>query len=155
MHRPTLFQYPFRAHAQVHHQVFKADNTYHLQRPEDKWLITFAWWNFPLMLGIHAPVVAAFEYFGIHVALGAVLSMSTYYFCYEYFHFCMHKPGTRFFENTRLFRFINKHHRLHHKFMFRNLNVVLPLADLTFGTLMLTPKPPLVVSEKILQTTAR
>ncbi len=35
MHRP-LWDYPFRAHALVHHQVFRADNTYHLRCEADK-----------------------------------------------------------------------------------------------------------------------
>ncbi len=143
MHRPTLFHYPFRTHAQVHHQVFKADATYHLQKPEDKWLITFAWWNYPLLLVINLPVLTIPEYFGVHVLLGAALGMSTYYFLYEYLHFHMHKPGAHSFEKSRFFRFINNHHLIHHKFMHRNLNIVLPLADLTFGTLLLRPKQPL------------
>jgi hypothetical protein len=140
MHRPTLFHYPFRAHAQIHHQVFKADKSYHLDDENNKWLITFAWWNYPLLLGLHAPVMIALEMAGLHVTAGIILGMSTYYFTYEYLHFCMHSPKSRFFENWKVFQFINRHHLIHHKYMHRNLNVVMPLADLTLGTLILKPR---------------
>jgi hypothetical protein len=140
MHRKTFIEYPFKAHAQVHHQVFKSDKTYELQNPEDKWLITFAWWNYPLLLGLQSPIILAFELAGIHIALGAMMGMTFYYFAYEYLHFCMHKPEGRFFENWAAFKFINRHHTIHHKYMHRNLNVVFPLADLVLGTLILRPK---------------
>ena len=36
MHRPVgKFDYAFRSHALVHHHVFKADHTYHLQQEKD------------------------------------------------------------------------------------------------------------------------
>jgi hypothetical protein len=37
MHRPLgPFTYPFRSHALVHHQIFRADESYHLINEEDK-----------------------------------------------------------------------------------------------------------------------
>jgi len=143
MHRPTFFTYPFRAHAQIHHQVFKADKSYLLHEGTNKWLITMAWWNYPGLLALHAPIIVVLELSGIHVSAGIVLAMSFYYFLYEYLHFCMHSTKGRFFEKTWVFRFLNNHHLIHHKFMHRNLNVVFPLADITFGTLILKPKHPI------------
>jgi sterol desaturase/sphingolipid hydroxylase (fatty acid hydroxylase superfamily) len=48
----------------------------------------------------------------------------------------MHLPKMRFVEKTNLFRKLNGHHLLHHRYMNRNYNVVLPFADLIFGTLL-------------------
>lgn len=144
MHQISFgLRYPFKAHAQVHHHVFKSDQSY-LWRPGiDIWLITFAWWNFPLILLLNSPFLIVMEWMGWHVSVGVIAAMSTYYFLYEYLHFAMHKPEGRLVEKWRLFKFINRHHLIHHKFMHRNLNVVLPLADFLLGTLILHPKTPI------------
>ena len=55
---------------------------------------------------------------------------------YEYLHWCMHLPKARQFECFGLFRRINGHHILHHRYMHKNFNVILPIADLCLGTLM-------------------
>ncbi len=50
MHRPVgSFDYPFKAHAVIHHHVFKADHTYHLINPADRKTIPMAWWNGPVL----------------------------------------------------------------------------------------------------------
>lgn len=143
MHRPILgFRYPFRAHALTHHRIFSWDATYQLQRSEDLPNVTFAWWNFPVLLGLNAGLVTGVAlaiaggwnaYFWVigAVALGV---LAAYYAAYEYLHFCMHVRTGRWFERTAWFRFIDDHHRMHHRNPTRNLNVVLPLADLLFRT---------------------
>jgi len=59
--RVTFFSYPFERHAMVHHQIFKADETYHLINEEDKYTIPMAWWNGPAIIavGIIPFIVAA------------------------------------------------------------------------------------------------
>jgi len=49
-------------------------------------------------------------------------------------HLEMHKPEKRFFGDWRLYKFLARHHYLHHKHPDKNLNVVLPLADYVLGT---------------------
>src|SRR5208282_2077392 len=71
---------------------------------------------------------------------GAVLACSIYYGAYEYMHWCMHLPRKRHVERSGIFFRLNGHHLLHHRYMNRNFNVVLPLADLCFGTLLLRSK---------------
>ena len=39
-----------------------------------------------------------------------------------------------------LFRRLNGHHLLHHRYMHKNFNVVFPLADFCLGTLMVRSK---------------
>jgi len=139
MHRPVgSFRYAFQAHAVVHHSTFKADQTYHLIEEKDKSTIPMAWWNGPaLILLAILPCLILCLFIG-HWALlaGAVLGMSIYYGVYEYIHWCMHLPKARRIEKPWLFRRLNGHHLLHHRYMHKNFNVVFPLADLCLGTLM-------------------
>lgn len=139
MHRPFgRFDYAFNAHALVHHKKFKADHTYHLQKEEDKRTIPMAWWNGPLLIlisGIPFDLVGWFlGTWAIPITAAAVIGM--YYGAYEYLHWCMHLPKRRRLEFSWPFRRLNGHHLLHHRYMRKNFNVVLPLADLCLGTLL-------------------
>lgn len=143
MHRPLArFRYAFHAHARVHHQVFKADHTYHLHDEKDKYTIPMAWWNGPVLIALAAvPYVLASWFFGEWgIAVGAALATAAYYGSYEYLHWCMHLPKGRRIEQPWGFRRLNGHHLLHHRYMHKNFNVVLPLADLCLGTLLLRSK---------------
>jgi sterol desaturase/sphingolipid hydroxylase (fatty acid hydroxylase superfamily) len=46
----------------------------------------------------------------------------------------MHVPRRRHIERSRWFRALQGHHRMHHVYYYRNLNVVLPIADWVLGT---------------------
>lgn len=143
MHKPIgSFRYPFEAHALVHHRIFKADHTYHLEHIENKRLIAMAWWNGPVLVGLCLVpfVIAAFVTQKWGLVCGAAISCSIYYAAYEYMHWCMHLPRKRHVERSGIFFRLNGHHLLHHRYMHKNFNVVLPLADLILGTLMLRSK---------------
>lgn len=143
MHRPVgKFDYPFRAHAVVHHQTFKADHTYHLVHQKDKETIPMAWWNGPvLILLAQVPMLPIALLFGQWAILvGSVSSLTCYYIAYEYIHWCMHLPKKRHVERSGIFFRLNGHHLLHHRYMHKNFNVVCPLADLCMGTLLLRSK---------------
>jgi hypothetical protein len=143
MHRPIgSFSYPYRRHALVHHRIFKSDHTYHLINEKDKVTIPMAWWNGPALVTIAStPFVLASLLSGSWgILCGAALATSVYYGAYEYMHWCMHLPRKRHVERSGIFFRLNGHHLLHHRYMNRNYNVVLPLADLCFGTLMLRSK---------------
>jgi len=93
------------------------------------------WFALPMFIGFHLPFLWAIEHFtGIPSLWGGVAAITAYYAVYEYFHFCMHVPGGRWFETLRPFKFAKEHHRIHHKYMQQNLNVYFPLADLCLGT---------------------
>jgi hypothetical protein len=139
MHRPLgWFRYPFQAHAVVHHHVFKGDRTYHLKNDADKETIPMAWWNGPalILIGMLPMLGLAWCVGSWAVALGAVLAIAGYYCGYEYLHWCMHLPKARRVERSWLFQRLNGHHILHHRYMHKNFNVILPLADLCLGTLL-------------------
>lgn len=50
-------------------------------------------------------------------------------------HTQMHMPADTFFAQWRVFRFLARHHYLHHQFTGKNYNVVCPGADVVMGTL--------------------
>lgn len=143
MHRPVgPFTYPFRAHALVHHRIFRADESYHLLNEADKETIPMAWWNGPVLVLICAvPFCVASWFVGSWaLAISAAVTSAAYYATYEYLHWCMHLPRKRFVERSGIFFRLNGHHILHHRYMHRNFNVVFPLADLCLGTLLLRSK---------------
>ena len=143
MHRPLgKFTYPFVSHALVHHHIFKADHTYHLINEEDKFTIPMAWWNGPvlILIGLLPFVLVAWLTGKWGIPVGAALASSSYYGAYEYMHWCMHLPRKRNVERSGIFFRLNGHHLLHHRYMHKNFNVVLPLADLCLGTLLLRSK---------------
>jgi multisubunit Na+/H+ antiporter MnhE subunit len=139
MHRPVgRFRYAFKAHTLVHHKIFKADKTYHLEDEKDKATIPMAWWNGPVLIAIFMTpfvgVAVLCESWG--VVLGALVAVCAYYGAYEYLHWCMHLPKARRLERSWIFRRLNGHHLLHHRYMNKNYNVVFPLADLCLRTLL-------------------
>lgn len=143
MHRPFLkFRYPYERHTLVHHRIFKADHTYHLINEHDKKTIPMAWWNGPVLIAVGMlPFLGAslwFEKWGL--LSGAAIVSASYYAAYEYMHWCMHLPKQRHVERSGIFFRLNGHHLLHHRYMKKNYNVVLPLADLLLGTLLLRSK---------------
>lgn len=143
MHRPLWrFRYAFHAHAIVHHHTFKADDTYHLINEKDKETIPMAWWNAPVLIciGLSPIALLAWAVGQWAILAGAAVCFTAYYGTYEYIHWCMHLPKSRRLERSWLFRRLNGHHLLHHRYMHKNLNVVLPLADLILGTLLLRAK---------------
>lgn len=140
MHRPVgKFRYPFETHTLIHHRVFRADETYHLIHPKDAKTIPMAWWNGPALVAVGMlPFVGMAGWLGHWWLLaGAGLACAGYYGAYEYIHWCMHLPRKRTVERAGVFFRLNGHHLLHHRYMRKNFNVVLPLADLFLGTLLL------------------
>lgn len=143
MHKPLgKFRYPFESHALIHHRIFKADHTYHLIKESDKKTIPMAWWHGPVLVGCCQLPFIIFAIFSQKwgIFAGAAVAFTVYFTAYEYLHWCMHLPRQRHVERSGIFFRLNGHHLLHHRYMHKNFNVVLPLADLCFGTLILRSK---------------
>jgi len=139
MHRRIpLFSYPFERHALTHHRIFKADETYHLQCEENKNTVPMAWWNGPVLIAVAQIPFATLAFFagGMALLCGSFLASCLYYGAYEFLHWCMHIPKKRHVERSGIFFRLNGHHLLHHRYMNKNFNVVLPLADFLLRTLM-------------------
>ncbi len=144
MHRPFFnFTYPCTSHRDVHHKLFKADHTYHVQKEEDKKKIPMAWWNGFALVSASSLPFWIIGYLVGHIwiiSIPAVVTFAAYYATYEYIHWCMHLPRKRNVERTGIFFRLNGHHLLHHRYMHKNFNVVLPLADLCLGTFLARSK---------------
>jgi hypothetical protein len=143
MHRPFFsFTYPFRSHALIHHHVFKSDHTYHVVREADKKIIPMAWWNGPVLIftGMLPVLALTIPFHRWDMTLGMFFAFTAYYAAYEYMHWCMHLPKARRVERSWIFHRLNGHHLLHHRYMHKNFNVVMPVADLCMGTLLLRSK---------------
>lgn len=163
LHRPWLPPAMFTAHTLVHHQLCKHDDTFRVTEPEQEEALTFQWWAAPILIALNMlPYVAAallFHAWGspawtaVMCTVGVIVLL--YYFAYEGFHYLMHKPSLPWIERRRFFKFIEKHHQLHHVYMGRNFNVVLPLADLVLGTLVLNDPLPAKVTEPAARQVAR
>lgn len=150
LHRPWLPKECFTNHTLIHHQLCKFDDTFHVVEEEQQEALTFQWWGGPALIAISiapwALLAIALRTLGVILPYVAFLITFTvvtsiYYAGYEGLHFLMHKPTFPFIERSRPFQFIKRHHRIHHVHMNRNLNVLLPLADLMLGTLV-TQVPP-------------
>jgi len=138
-HSVKWFRYPFERHALVHHRIFKADHTYHLVNEPDKKTIPMAWWSGPAIVAVcQLPfLVPALLLHKWGILCGAAVACTLYFTAYEYLHWCMHLPKKRHVERSGIFFRLNGHHLLHHRYMGKNFNVVLPLADLCCFTLLL------------------
>ena len=135
-HSPKYIYRTFREHTLVHHQIYKGDDTYHTHEDHPS-KVPMDWWALPAMVGFHLPLFLSVQH-ATHIPSlwGGVAAISIYYTLYETFHWAMHVPkASRFLSRFRYYRFLDAHHRVHHKYMLSNLNVLFPLADLTLGTL--------------------
>lgn len=145
LHRPWLPKECFTNHTLIHHQLCKYDDTFRVVEEEQHEALHFQWWGGPVLIAI-----GALPWAGIALGLGAagvatpwlpflvtfLATTSLYYAGYESLHYLMHRPMVPWIERSRPFRFLERHHRIHHVHMNRNLNVLLPLADLILGTLV-------------------
>ena len=163
LHRPWLPESCFTSHTLVHHQLCKFDDTFHVVEEEQEEALTFQWWGGPLLVLINivpwvliswglASLGVSFPYIALVVSFA--VGMSLYYLGYEGLHHLMHKPSSPFIARSRYFKFIERHHRIHHIHMDRNLNVLLPLADFCLGSLV-TKMPAVVPTPEAARTLAR
>ena len=135
-HTPKYNYSMFRKHTLVHHQIYKGDETYHTHEAEPD-SVPMNWWALPMMVAGHLPVFFFLQWLtGIPSVWGGVAAIVVYFTIYESIHWAMHVPrAATFLERFSAYRALDAHHHVHHKYMLSNLNVVLPLADMCFGTL--------------------
>jgi len=149
MHRRMpLVPYPFELHAMLHHRIFQADKTFHATDDFAKSHVTFVPRDYLILLLVNAPLYVTLEFFtGWPITIGSTIAILGYLGMFDLLHYCFHVPERRWFESIGAFRWLKKHHLLHHKYQTRNLNVVLPIADTLLGTLVSKPNPGATVLE--------
>lgn len=85
------------------------------------------------------PFAAIIAFFSIPGAIIFPCVAVGHHYLWNLIHIEMHKPEKRFFYNWPIYKFLARHHFLHHVYPEKNFNVVLPLADFVLGTAA-TPK---------------
>ena len=156
LHRPWLPKECFTQHTLIHHQLCKFDDTFHVVEEEQHEALHFQWWGGPVLIMIGASPwillsiglsLAGVSLPYIPFVLAFIGGNTLYYVGYESLHYLMHKPAVPLIERSRPFQFIKRHHRIHHVYMNRNLNVLLPLADWVLGTLVTEMPSPTATPE--------
>lgn len=134
--RFPLLPYPYKLHAQSHHVIFLGDDTYTAAHTDPRTKhVTFAPLDYLLILSAHGVMFLAFEWLtGIVVMMGGLAAILSYLAAFDLLHYRWHVPSDTWFQRTRLFQWMKARHRLHHGNPTRNLNLIVPLADLCFGT---------------------
>ena len=67
-------------------------------------------------------------------AMTFVMVVCLHHGMWNQIHLEMHKPEQRFFSQWATYKFLARHHYLHHRYPHKNFNVVFPLADYVLGT---------------------
>lgn len=62
------------------------------------------------------------------------LVVALHHLIWNQVHLEMHKPENRFFSQWAIYRFMARHHFLHHRHPDKNFNVAFPIGDWIFGT---------------------
>lgn len=144
MHKPNrILPYGY-LHMTSHHATFGAADTYIVVREEMREHgIAFTWREyvlFPLFCSaIYVPVELLT---GRPIVIGALAAVYVGLIIFDAIHSSFHAPRGSRLERSAVFRFLNRHHRLHHERTWKNFNVVLPLADWCLGTLVTEPADP-------------
>jgi hypothetical protein len=135
MHKKTWISYPFELHAMLHHQIFRHDDTYHAISEDMKTHVTFVPRDYILLLLVNTPIFMGMELLLQRpILIGAWMAVLTYLAFFDILHWSFHVPAERRMERLGIVRWLKEHHRLHHQYQNRNLNVVFPLADFVFRT---------------------
>lgn len=80
------------------------------------------------------PVAALIALVSTQGAITLIVVVCLHHFIWNKIHLEMHKPEDRFFSKWSAYKFLARHHYLHHQHPNNNFNVVLPLADYILGT---------------------
>lgn len=80
------------------------------------------------------PVSAALACVSVIAAPMFLLVVSLHHLIWNQIHLEMHKPEGRFFANWAAYRYVARHHFLHHRHPDKNFNVAFPVGDWLFKT---------------------
>jgi len=129
--RLRSFNRMFEHHAILHHRHYsKVFNDKPVAAGEDRHLRLSIREGFLEAL----PIAAFLATISLEGAIIFEMVVCLHHFIWNKIHLEMHKPEERFFSDWRLYKFLARHHYLHHQHPDKNFNVVLPLADYVLGT---------------------
>lgn len=125
------FQRIFESHALDHHQHY---SKIFVDEPvpvgEDK----------EIRLNVHKapikmfPIALVIAIVSIPCAITFLAVATLHHWIWNKIHLEMHKPEDRKFKKWPIYKFLARHHYLHHQYQNKNFNVVFPFADYIMGT---------------------
>jgi hypothetical protein len=131
--RTATFKRIFEAHAIVHHKhylkIFTDEPVPPGQDKEIRMNVHHGW-----IKGL--PVAALFALVWWPAALIFLATVTLHHWVWNKIHLEMHKPEHRGFSYWPAYKFLARHHCLHHKYPDKNFNVVFPCADYFLGTIV-------------------
>ena len=129
--RYPKFRKTFEMHAIFHHKhytkIFSDEPVPHGEDQEIQLTVRKA----PGKALPFAAVIALFSWQCALVFIGVVVF---HHWAWNKIHLEMHKPEQKGFSKWPVYKFLARHHWLHHKYQDKNFNVVFPCADYVMGT---------------------
>jgi hypothetical protein len=121
----------FTSHAVEHHRQYRA--AFHddpVPHGEDRGIRLCLWEGLVESL----PMSLVLCWFSITGALMFPFVVALHHLIWNQIHMEMHKPENRFFSRWAAYKFVARHHFLHHRYPDKNFNVAFPVGDWLFGT---------------------
>lgn len=142
MHRPLPLRALYRGHTLGHHRAFHHDSM-EIAGIRELELVMMPWYTVLVYFSAIGPVVAVIAWaFGRGAGGLFLLTGVSSFVLYEGMHALYHLPAPVLarlrLDRSRLFGFLYRHHRHHHRLArmrWVNFNISCPLADRLFGTL--------------------
>lgn len=129
--RTASFRRMFEAHTLVHHRHYSRIFSDDPVPPGEDREIRLTVRKAPIKA---IPIAALIALVSWHGAVMFVAVMTFHHWAWNKIHLEMHKPEQRRFSTWPVYKFLARHHCLHHRYPNRNFNVVFPLADYVLGT---------------------
>lgn len=140
LHRrlPLIAKHTYDIHSKMHHQFYTNDAIIY-EEPKDFYILFFPSWTIIAFAIIQLPLMyfALIPFLAANIVWMILFGASLYFLLYEVLHYISHLPENHFIVKLKPFRYMWRHHRVHHnpKLMRDwNFNVVWPLCDWLFKT---------------------
>lgn len=128
-HRAS-FKRVFEAHTLVHHKHYAEIFSDAPVPPGEDKEIRLTVRKAPIKAMPFAAIIALVSWPGAAVFVAV---MTFHHWAWNKIHLEMHKLEKRIFSSWPVYKFLARHHYLHHRHMDKNFNVVFPLADYVLG----------------------
>lgn len=129
--RKKSFQRIFEAHALDHHHHYSKEFCDEPVSPGTDKEIRLTVRKAPIKALPVAILMALVSLPGAIIFLSIV---TLHHWLWNKIHLEMHKPQGKFFSTWPAYKFLARHHYLHHRYQDKNFNVVFPFADYVLGT---------------------
>jgi hypothetical protein len=124
-------QKTFDSHAGLHHGHYASDfSDEPVGRGQDRGLRLNLTEGFFEIL----PAALIVAIFSLPGAITFQVVICLHHAFWNLIHVEMHKPDQRFFSEWPAYKYLARHHYLHHKYPGKNFNITIPLADYILGT---------------------